>query len=70
MPFVQLIKEKMEVAGLSALNLTLDFNEFDVLKNNKEYLKNTLGVSKHYIIFFCLCFGGKNLFDRMYESGV
>ncbi|XP_071570037.1 leucine--tRNA ligase, cytoplasmic [Temnothorax nylanderi] len=44
MPFVQLVKEKMETVGLSALNLTLDFNEFDVLENNKEYLKNTLGL--------------------------
>lgn len=46
MPFVQLVKEKMETVGLSALNLTLDFNEFEVLEINKEYLKNTLGVSK------------------------
>lgn len=45
MPFVQLMKEKMEVVGLSALNLTLDFNEFDVLESNKNYLKNTLDVS-------------------------
>ncbi|XP_011877441.1 PREDICTED: leucine--tRNA ligase, cytoplasmic isoform X2 [Vollenhovia emeryi] len=44
MPFVQFVKEKMETAGLSALNLTLDFNEFDVLENNKDYLKNTLGL--------------------------
>lgn len=54
MPFVQLVKEKMETVGLSALNLTLDFNEFNVLEINKEYLKNTLGVSKHHIIFFSL----------------
>lgn len=47
MPFVQLIKQKIETIGLSALNLTLDFNEFDVLEKNKEYLKNTLGVSKY-----------------------
>lgn len=47
MPFVQLVKQKMETVGLSALNLTLDFNEFDVLEKNKEYLKNTLGVSKY-----------------------
>jgi len=45
MPFVQLVKEKMETVGLSALNLTLDFDEFHVLETNKEYLKNTLGVS-------------------------
>ncbi|EGI71121.1 PREDICTED: leucine--tRNA ligase, cytoplasmic [Acromyrmex echinatior] len=44
MPFVQLVKEKMETVGLSALNLTLDFDEFHVLETNKEYLKNTLGI--------------------------
>ncbi|XP_012534882.1 leucine--tRNA ligase, cytoplasmic [Monomorium pharaonis] len=44
MPFVQLIKEKMEIIGVSALNLSLDFNEFDVLENNKEYLQKTLGL--------------------------
>lgn len=44
MPFVQLVKEKVETVGLSALNLTLDFNEFDVLENNKEYLQSTLGL--------------------------
>lgn len=45
MPFVQVTREKMETVGLSALNLTLDFDEFDVLENNKDYLKNTLDVS-------------------------
>ncbi|XP_018341238.1 PREDICTED: leucine--tRNA ligase, cytoplasmic [Trachymyrmex septentrionalis] len=44
MPFVQLVKEKMETVGLSALNLTLDFDEFHVLETNKQYLKNTLGI--------------------------
>lgn len=45
MPFAQLMKEKVETVGLSALNLSLDFNEFDVLESNKDYLKNTLDVS-------------------------
>ncbi|XP_012229302.1 leucine--tRNA ligase, cytoplasmic [Linepithema humile] len=44
MPFVQLVKEKMEVIGLSALNLTLDFDEKTVLEGNKNYLKSTLGL--------------------------
>ncbi|KAL6254270.1 hypothetical protein P5V15_014885 [Pogonomyrmex californicus] len=44
MPFVQLVREKMETIGLNALNLTLDFNEFNVLEDNKEYLKSTLGL--------------------------
>ncbi|KAK2588219.1 hypothetical protein KPH14_004254 [Odynerus spinipes] len=42
MPFVQVLREKMESAGLSALNLTLDFNEYDVLEQNKKYLQSTL----------------------------
>ncbi|KAG7204947.1 hypothetical protein KM043_005335 [Ampulex compressa] len=42
MPFVQVIREKMESSGLSALNLTLDFNEIEVLEQNKNYLRNTL----------------------------
>jgi len=53
MPFVQLVKEKMEVIGLSALNLTLDFDEKMVLEDNREYLKNTLDVSNNsHRIFF------------------
>lgn len=52
MPFVQVMKEKMQLLGLSALNLTLDFDEFKVLQDNKKYLENTLDVS---IIFFLLC---------------
>ncbi|KAL0126848.1 hypothetical protein PUN28_005306 [Cardiocondyla obscurior] len=45
MPFVQLMKDKIKTVGLSALNLTLDFNELDVLENNKEYLQKTLGLN-------------------------
>lgn len=44
MPFAQFVKEKMKVVGISALDLTLEFNEFEVLKNNKSYLKKTLEV--------------------------
>lgn len=50
MPFAQVVKEKAETVGLSALNLTLDFNEFDVLESNKDYLKNTLDVSSLCVI--------------------
>ncbi|XP_031828654.2 leucyl-tRNA synthetase isoform X1 [Nomia melanderi] len=42
MPFVQLMREKMELHGLNALNLTLDFDEFKILQDNKKYLENTL----------------------------
>lgn len=45
MPFVQVVREKMEQIGLSALDLTLDFDEFKVLQDNKQYLENTLDVS-------------------------
>lgn len=54
MPFAQVMKEKMETIGLSALNLTLDFNEFDVLESNKDYLKNTLDVSEFLRHFLTL----------------
>ncbi|XP_047345994.1 leucine--tRNA ligase, cytoplasmic isoform X1 [Vespa velutina] len=46
MPFVQASKEKVESAGISALNLTFDFNEYDVLERNKKYLQNTLELSE------------------------
>ena len=45
MPFVQMIREKMETDGITALNLTLDFSEYDVLIGSKEYLRSTLDVS-------------------------
>lgn len=45
MPFVQATREKMQVAGPAALNLTLDFSEVDVLNGSIEYLKSTLDVS-------------------------
>lgn len=45
MPFVQVVREKIQLAGLNAFNLTLDFDEFKVLQDNKKYLENTLDVS-------------------------
>ncbi|KAJ8867849.1 hypothetical protein PR048_031654 [Dryococelus australis] len=44
MPFVQATREKLEEIGLAALNLTLDYNEFNVLAENLIYLENTLDV--------------------------
>ncbi|KAL7300784.1 hypothetical protein TKK_0006759 [Trichogramma kaykai] len=46
MPFVQMTKEKMEAVGIGALNLTLDFSEYDVLTGSKEYLRSTLDLEK------------------------
>ncbi|XP_066593462.1 leucine--tRNA ligase, cytoplasmic [Prorops nasuta] len=51
MPFVQMMREKMELAGISALNLTLDFDEFQVLSRNSDYLKNTLDLKEILIKF-------------------
>jgi len=52
MPFVQIIKQKVKTIGVNAMNLTLDFNELDVLEKNKEYLKNTLDVSHIFLFIF------------------
>lgn len=45
MPFTQAVREKVNAIGVQALNLTLDFDEMDVLLKNIVYLKNTLDVS-------------------------
>ncbi|XP_014217285.1 leucine--tRNA ligase, cytoplasmic [Copidosoma floridanum] len=42
MPFVQMTKEKLMAVGIGALNLTLDFDELNVLLGSQEYLRNTL----------------------------
>uniref|UniRef100_A0A8D8W9F9 leucine--tRNA ligase n=1 Tax=Cacopsylla melanoneura TaxID=428564 RepID=A0A8D8W9F9_9HEMI len=41
MPFVQATKEKVAKEGVKSLNLTLDFDEMNVLTLNKVYLENT-----------------------------
>lgn len=64
MPFVQVVREKIQLAGLNAFNLTLDFDEFKVLQDNKKYLENTLDVSVldvnfdifYFIFFIKICF--------------
>lgn len=56
MPFVQVMKEKMQLIGLSALNLTLDFDEFKILQDNKKYLQNTLDVSIIFFLIFLIRF--------------
>jgi len=45
MPFVQMAKEKVAKHGIRAINLTMDFDEMDVLKKNLDYLTYTLDVS-------------------------
>jgi leucyl-tRNA synthetase len=45
MPFVQAVKDRVLVQGIKALNLTLDFDEKEVLESNLEYLMSTLDVS-------------------------
>ncbi|CAG0916333.1 unnamed protein product [Notodromas monacha] len=42
MPFVQAVKDRILAQGMRALNLTLDFDEKEVLETNKEYLLATL----------------------------
>lgn len=46
MPFVQATREKIESIGVKAFQLTLDFDEVDVLEKNKKYIADTLDVSK------------------------
>ena len=46
MPFVQMIKERIEAVGAEqALQLTCQFSEVDVLSKNIEYITNSLEVS-------------------------
>lgn len=42
MPFVQVVKEKVEKSGLSALSLTMEFDEQAILQENIVYLCNSL----------------------------
>ena len=45
MPFVQIVKKEVSVHGIKAFNLTLDFEEKDVLGMYNKYLVSTLDVS-------------------------
>lgn len=46
MPFVQMTREKLDTFGISAFNLTLAFDEMNVLNGSKDYLKSTLDVDE------------------------
>lgn len=48
MPFAIMIRERVEAKGgrgKSAMNVTLEFDERQIMDDNHEYLKSTLGVS-------------------------
>ena len=45
MPFVQMAKEKVFKHGINAINLTMDFDEKDVIEKNMDYIAYTLEVS-------------------------
>ncbi|XP_023719328.1 leucine--tRNA ligase, cytoplasmic isoform X2 [Cryptotermes secundus] len=44
MPFAQATREKIDTVGVQALNLTLEFDELEVLSRSIVYLKSTLDV--------------------------
>lgn len=44
MPFAQATREKIDTVGVQALNLTLEFDEMEVLSRSIVYLKSTLDV--------------------------
>lgn len=55
MPFAQMIREKVEATGgtgKNAMDVKIAIDEVDILKNNLEYLKNTLDVSS--FVGYCL----------------
>ena len=46
MPFVQLIRDKVEESGLSALSSKEAFNQYDVLEKIHDYILCTLQLEK------------------------
>jgi leucyl-tRNA synthetase len=44
MPFAQATREKIDAVGVKALDLTLEFDEMEVLSQSIVYLENTLDV--------------------------
>ena len=52
MPFVQMAKEKLSQHGIQAINLTMDFDEMEIIKKNIKYLSYTLDVCFYKLLFF------------------
>lgn len=46
MPFVQATREKIDSIGAKAFQLTLDFDEMEVLEKNKKYISDTLDLEQ------------------------
>ncbi|XP_037070028.1 leucine--tRNA ligase, cytoplasmic-like isoform X2 [Pollicipes pollicipes] len=63
MPFVQSVMEKVDAVGLHALNLTLDFDEQEVLQANLTYLIDTLELEG-----LELCFSTSSPDERVREE--
>lgn len=51
MPFVQGVKERINTLGIAALALTVDFDEFEIINTNLEYLRSTLELEQLEIKF-------------------
>lgn len=61
MPFVQATKEKVAQEGVKSLNLTLDFDEMNVLNLNKVYLENTLDLEALDLRYSDICEAPENV---------
>mmetsp|Transcript_36335 Transcript_36335/g.95193 ORF Transcript_36335/g.95193 Transcript_36335/m.95193 type:complete len:80 (-) Transcript_36335:80-319(-) len=46
MPFVQFVREQVEVQGRDALSQVMPFDELATLKSNADYLRVTLGLEE------------------------
>ncbi|XP_073994755.1 leucine--tRNA ligase, cytoplasmic-like [Rhodnius prolixus] len=51
MPFVKYISDKVNDVGISALNLTSDIDEMEVLNENKSYLLQTIKVKEVKLLY-------------------
>lgn len=51
MPFVQSVRDRITQFGRAAMALTVDFDEFEILSTNLEYLRGTLDLEQLEIKF-------------------